>query len=577
MIIPDDTPLSPAKSNAALPNTISQSSLLESPPPYYGAALGRSLSLQEQQPYQPRIASSSSAIPNESTSPILMNSPRDLEANEPRNRRESPAKRFCKAFAVALLIYMLAAIFLGSFSHKMSSYQKKTSWHGEFPIPNDIVVNSCIRGSQMQNSSIGDWDQSYGTADFPLDSSIGFSSEHSAEPLVVQSSNGFGYGSVQTSFSLPLSSKNLFLISRGPTSSGNSLRIESSSDLEEGTARVDVRISYAEFAQRDFSLLTGVGVCLVHKKQGKGNQVGVGLFTSRDVPSSTYPRPQLAYDVTLVLPEARGPSLLRLDAFETDLHNFHHFFKQSLDEIVTFDKLTLKAGNGIIIAPSLTAGIATIHTSNREINIRSLTSKSASLYTINSEIRGHYTISQSLDVKAVNTKVKVDVEVYPQYPNSGAVITAQTTQKALEVIVNFHDPSHSFRLPNSSAPLISPSVLPSNFTISTNNKNGVVDVSIPMLPSDSALSLKASTTNGRLTTTLPATYEGSYALTTTNIAGEVRMEHTEDPEGLERRRAWNQESNKGNNLRGLVYWDESNRNKSAVVLKSVNGQAELFL
>ncbi|KAJ3784310.1 hypothetical protein GGU10DRAFT_376833 [Lentinula aff. detonsa] len=815
MIISDNTPPSPAKSNAALSNL--QPSL-ESPPPAYGPVVGPSE--QQHRQYQPYAGSPSSALSNVLRSP--MDHYTDVEANGSR-RRESPGKRFCKAFAVAILIYVLVAIFFGTI--KMNGQQSRTGWHNDFAIPNGIAVISCTRGSEMQNSSTG-WNSLQ---------SIDFSHELLAKSSSsLPSSNGFGYGTVQTSLSLPLSSETLFLLSRGPSSSGN-LHIKSSSTLEEGTARVDVRVSYAEFAKRDFSLLRQTTVCLVNKKQGKRKQnatadentqyyhnlkvtvtnpwapfeseidwniarwakmcgpsstaltellaidgvcdkLGLSFRTvsqlnaiiDHKLPSirpkfkrrevvvqnqafemyfrdvlecvkalygdaefaeylkyaperhfndrqfeeqlfhdmhtggwwwstqakldkhagpgrtvipiilssdktqvtsfrnkSVYPvymtignipkelrrkpsyrayvlvgylpttrlehiknaasrRRSLAnlfhtcmrmivqpledagatglviasgngvkrhghpifaahvgdypeqYDVTLVLPESRGPSILRINAFETDLPNFHHFFTQSLDEFVTFGELILKAGNGIVNAASITAENATIHTSNREINIRSLTSNTVSLYTINSEIRGHFIISQSIDIKAVNAKVKANIELYPEYPNGGGSIILQTTQKALEAIINIHNPSYFSNFFNFSSSSI-PSKPSSTYFISASNKNGIVDVSVPLLPPDSALNLTASSTNGRVTTTLPATYEGSYSLLTTNIVGEVHIEHTEDPEGLERKRLWDSNKGNGKDIRGSVYWDRSNRNKGSVVLKSANGQAELFL
>ncbi|KAJ4483603.1 hypothetical protein J3R30DRAFT_1807628 [Lentinula aciculospora] len=560
MIIPDNVPSSPAKSNAALSNPTSP---LESPPPpAYGASDGRTIPLPPQQHYQPYIGSSSSSLPNAPQSPY--NRPIELEANDTRRRRESAGRRFCKAFAVALLIYVLVAIFFGTFSLRRKTVPK--GWHSDFAIPNHVVVKSCTRGSEMRNSSIG-WGSPYEFTSDPLSSelSAGLSSS-------LPSSNKFNYGSVQTSLSLPLSSDTLFLVSRGPLFTGG-LRVEPSSDLEEGIAKVDVRITYTDFAKQSkpFSLLSQTSVCLVHKRSGKGKQVGVGLFTSQNWPSSSYPRPQLTYDVTLVLPEPRGPSILRLDAFETDLPNFHHLFTRPLDEFVTFGSLILKAGNGIVNAVSLTADNATIHTSNREINLKSLTSNFASLYTMNSEIKGHFTTSQSLEIKAINSNIKANIELVPQYSNGGGSISIQTTRKALEAVINIHHPSDFFNFFSTSS-----ESSPTHY-VSTRNKDGIVDVSVPLLPLNSALNLTAYSTNGRVTASLPATYEGSYALTTTNNLGEVHNEHAEDPAGLGRERVWDSDSTRHNENRGSVYWNESDKDKGAVVLKSINGQAELFL
>ncbi|KAJ3808318.1 hypothetical protein F5876DRAFT_67369 [Lentinula aff. lateritia] len=557
MIISSDIPPSPAKSHVALSNP--QSPLDSPPPPAYGATAGRILPSQPQQ-YQPYIGSSSSSLPNESRS--ISSLPTDVEANEPI-RRESPGQRFCKAFAVALLIYVLAAIFLGSFSIR---YQTSKGWHSDFSIPNNIAVVSCTKGSEMQNGSLG-WVSSHG----PESTFDTFTppKELSAKPSsLLPSSDKFNYGTVQTSLTLPLTSETLFLLSRGRSSTGV-LRIKSSSDLEEGMARVDVKTTYTDFVNYgdSYDSLSQTAVCLIQRKPGKRKQLGIGLFSSRGWPTSSYRRSQLTYDVTLVLPESRGPSILRLNAFETDLPNFHHFFSQPLDEFVTFGNLLLKAGNGIINAVSLTADNATIHTSNREINIKSLTSNSASLYTINSEIRGHFTTSHSLEIKARNTKVKADIEILPQYSTEGGDVVVQTTNKALEATINVHRPSQSSTFLESS----------SSFFISTTNNNGIVDVSVPSLPPDSALNLTASTTNGRVTVALPATYEGTYALSSTNIFGEVHNEHTEDPAGLGRKRVFGSGPTKGAIIRNSVYWDERNKEKCVVVLQSINGQAELFL
>lgn len=180
-----------------------------------------------------------------------------------------------------------------------------------------------------------------------LDSSFEFESDF---PLSSQ-----GYSSVHTSLSIPLPSTNtLFLLSRGLAS--GDMRIASSPSLiDTDSARVDVRMTYVDPRAGDSDVLEKTTVCLVRKKgkaggKGKKQDIGVGLFSPRQWPNSGYLVPQIIYDMTLVLPQARGPSLVHLDAFETDLPNFRHVFRDSLDEFVTFGRLSLKGGNGRVSA-----------------------------------------------------------------------------------------------------------------------------------------------------------------------------------------------------------------------------------
>ncbi|KAE9399742.1 hypothetical protein BT96DRAFT_1101491 [Gymnopus androsaceus JB14] len=161
----------------------------------------------------------------------------------------SPAQRFWKAFAVAVLIYVLLGIFFGTFS-----------------ISVHIAVISCTRGTEMQTNTYG-WSSPFSSPEFHLDDS--------SENSLLSST----YGSVQTSLSLPLCSDTLFFLSRGAISKG-SMRIESSPNLADAdTARVDVKMTYVDPRQGNHSdVLDQTTVCLVKRKGGKGKQMGVGLF-----------------------------------------------------------------------------------------------------------------------------------------------------------------------------------------------------------------------------------------------------------------------------------------------------------
>ncbi|KAF5384479.1 hypothetical protein D9757_006459 [Collybiopsis confluens] len=550
-------PPSPSKSGSALSNAQSP---VDEPisPPAYGSVQGQTL--PQQQPYQPYDAArASGSTSNRPQSPLLPhNRAADLESNGAR-RRESVTQRFCKALAVALLIYVLAAIFFGTLSINVRGFRTRKGWHRDFPIPDNVVVLTCTKGSEMKNTSWG----------LPFESAEVFSP-------ISQSK----LRSVQTSLFLPLASENLFLLSRGAYSSGD-LRIVSSSTLEDAgaaKARVDVKILYLE-TQGSVDL-RDTSVCLVQKKDGAIKQMGVGLFSSRDQQQSTlsYPLPShFIYDVTLVLPEPRGPSILRLDSFETDLPNFNHVFSSPLDDFITFGDLKLKGGNGIITAESITATSATIYTTNGEIDIKSLSSATASLYSKNADIKGHFNIAKLLEIKGANAKVKadIDVTVVESSKKMGEVII-ETTSKDIQASVSIHNPSSSSNADSGSYPLYS-------ITAST---SGAIDLSVPALPLDSTLRLAASSSGASVTARLPDTYEGAFTITS-GLPTKVFLTHEEDPAGLGRQRVLGpsrldrdlgsrDDNGIYKNRSGTIYWDERNRNKGMIDLKSRNSKVELY-
>ncbi|KIK61197.1 hypothetical protein GYMLUDRAFT_243849 [Collybiopsis luxurians FD-317 M1] len=556
MIITDETPPSPLKSSSALSNPQSPGSE-PLPPPAYGVVQGRTVSEQFLQPYDAAGASSSS-YSNGPSSPLLpQNRAADLERSAPR-RGESVGKRFCKALAVALLIYGLAGILLGTLSMNIRGFRTRKGWHKDFPIPNNVGVIACTKGSEMKNTTWG----------FPFESTEPTGSTFGLSSLSMNSSQTLGLGSVQTSFSLPLSYENFFLLSRGVFSSGN-LRIMSSPNLEETeTAVVDIKITYNDFDQQNPSVLHETSVCLVQKREGRMKKFGVGLFSPREWPSSDpMPPPYFSYDVTLILPEPRGPSAHRLNSLETDLPNFGHIFSYPLDEFVTFGSITLRGGN-VIYVESITADTAEIHTSNGEINIKSLTSRIASVYSRKADIKGHFTVAHSLEIKAASAKVKADIDlIVPSSSESGNIIV-ETTNKAIEANVNIHNPSSIF---SQSSPGYS-------ITMST---DGPIDLLVPSLPLDSALRLAASSTDGRVTARLPATYEGAYTLSTSKFPGQVYIGHHEDPAGLGRQRMLGSDTKLGNgnsySISDTIYWDQGNKEKGLVNLKSKNGGVKLYL
>jgi hypothetical protein len=182
--------------------------------------------------------------------------------------RESPERRFWRAFFVAFLIWFLltmlaqSVVGLANWSHHgrvslpsiyavitardHQQYIVQQRWTGSYPVPSNVALGHCVSGNGWFDESLANRNISQATlpsSRFP----------HSAE----------------TSFDLPLSADNLFLLARGPQSYG-AVNVASSSNIGDQT-KVHVTVSYYD---RDV-LKSGAKVCLIKRKN---NEIGVGIF-----------------------------------------------------------------------------------------------------------------------------------------------------------------------------------------------------------------------------------------------------------------------------------------------------------
>ncbi|KAJ7798637.1 hypothetical protein B0H14DRAFT_3492331 [Mycena olivaceomarginata] len=189
MIVTEDTPNSPTKSDSTTPLLGNASG--SNPPPAYsppaGPARAGPTPIGTQIPYAPYQPA--------------------YTPGQQRRVGEPAGPRFWKAFFVAFGVWLLATALFGSMADSGSHVD-----YYEYPIPSDVVTDNCVTTwSEAQN------------------------------PI------GFPY-SASTSFKFPVPSKTLLLLSKGGLSAGH-LKITSSSETTD--VRVKVTVKYHKHAVRD--------------------------------------------------------------------------------------------------------------------------------------------------------------------------------------------------------------------------------------------------------------------------------------------------------------------------------------
>ncbi|KAF5355556.1 hypothetical protein D9758_006308 [Tetrapyrgos nigripes] len=475
MIIADDTPQSPVKSpNPTHPHP---PSLSQDPPPSYGAAQTSQTPLMQ-----------SNAGPSH---PYTITS---------APQGESPARRFFKAFAVALLIWVLFGVFVGTSINVRTSRHAVFQERESYDIPKDLHLDSCVNGPDMHSSSI------------------------------------FSPQTVSESFKLPLSSKNLFIISRGASyglGGPRTFSIVPSSDISEDVVRVDVKIMYLHE-----DMLARTKVCRVRRRGGEN---GVGFFTLPLHPRNA--EDWFYVDIVLNVPEV-GYDPVKIQSFETDLPQFQHSNLGSLSDFVEFDKLSLSSSNAKIDAKSLIASNAHVETSSGSIT-------------------GTYDAVGDLSLKTSNGKIEVTVNLTSS-SNKG-VLAMKNSNGRIEADVNLLSGSGKAQ--------------DDHFTASSITSNGEIILNVLSLPYESSLNLEAKTSNQDATVKVPQTFEGHYTLSTSNAAPALhRDERSEnDPAGEGRARQVVSKSRMKSWMQGNVYWEKEHENRSDVRVRSSNARVTLWI
>ncbi|KAK0196019.1 hypothetical protein F5146DRAFT_924767 [Armillaria mellea] len=330
--------------------------------------------------------------------------------------------------------------------------------------------------------------------------------------------------SAHTSFDLPLNSETLFLLSQGSLSSG-AVNVVTSPTLKD-VVRVDVAIQY--YRQR---VLDYARVCLLQRREGEN---GVGVFTPRWFNNPSYQdRPH--FDITITIPEPSSTSASNIKNFETDVPNFSQSL-QDLESRVHFGKISLKGSNMPIQAEASATSCADVHTTN-------------------APIQGCFAASGSLVLKTSNGPIRVDVDLGDM----------DATKSTLELTTSNNNIEAGIRL-------FSPSS-----DVSARTSNGPLQIKVLESPVDSKVKLDARTSNAFGEVWLPPTYEGTYSLSTSHMQPTLRVGEMSDPAERGRRRTVKQNTVRRGETVGEVYWDEHNRGRGTVLVRSSNGPLSLKL
>ncbi len=91
------------------------------------------------------------------------------------------------------------------------------------------------------------------------------------------------------------------------------------------------------------------------------------------------------------------------------------------------------------------------------------------------------------------------------------------------------------------------------------------------------MKLDVRTSNAAAEVWLPPTYEGTYSLSTSHMQPSLRVGEMSDPAGRGRRRMVKQNTVRRGETVGEVYWDEHNRGRGTVLVRSSNGPLSLKL
>ncbi|ESK97219.1 hypothetical protein Moror_17875 [Moniliophthora roreri MCA 2997] len=331
-----------------------------------------------------------------------------------------------------------------------------------------------------------------------------------------------------TSFELPVSAEALIFLARGTLSNGQ-IRVTKHGQSEH--VKVDITIRY----HRE-DVLGEAKICKLTRNSG---EVGVGIITPRWWPGRGYDE-NLYFDVDVSLP-VKTTRRLGINNFETDLPMFKHLV-EDLSKTVYFQNIDLKSSNFPIFVEHISAE-----------NIEAESS--------NGPISGKYDAINSITLKTSNAPIEVEVDLTAT--KSEAELFMETSNNRLQADVRLHSKGKV----SSSG---------DRFLLRGVSSNSGIHLDIKDMPLGSTLHLESKTSNGLANVWLPPAFEGSYILQTSNSPPHLISKRKEDPWGRGRTRHVDSRQVQSH-MEGSVYWDEANKEKSSVSVKSSNAPVTIYL
>jgi len=445
----------------------------------------------------------------------------------PEQRRPRACSRFLKALAVALLVYFLGAAFLGSLTWRRAGGGGSSHWddvNPEWPEYSGFKSNWEIAEEGCPNS----WEE--GAHLSPTDVTV--FPDIDLPDWSWQDWNAPYHAT--TSFSLsPDAAKHLIVGNRAY----GGIDVKTSNSLKD--IQVDVTAHYY-----DQSVLEKARACKLKSKQ---DGEGVGLYMPRNR-GSWHREDQVNFQVTVTLPEqSHGP--LVINEFETHLSIFKHNLHDLRDKVF-FRSLTLRSSNSKINADAVNAARSDVRTSNGGIT-------------------GRYQVNDSLVLDTSNGRIDVELEVEDSgRRSSGASVVMKTSNAMLTAKANLYASQNIQGVPTTK------SAKGGRFTLDATTSNGRLNLNVPTIPFDSALTLSGKTSNSPADVYLDkrGSFEGLYKLETSNSMPTVERADSGDKKDGQRRVLEKTLGGKGSS-QGKVYWGRWDKGRDgSLQLKTSNSK-----
>lgn len=405
-------------------------------------------------------------------------------SHPPVRRAPSTAGRFCKAFAFAVLVWLaLGTVTRGVVD--LANHSRYSTSHPAGPKPGDGEPERCVDGF--------DWVR-----------------DKQNPPVEVSP----GYFTLESTFSLPVDAKALYLLSRGRWSHG-ALNVQASDDVDDVLVKVTATYN-------DRELLDSAKVCLLSRRD---EEHGLGVFTPEvKWVEPGHDRRRLTWKLDVLIPLGSV-----LPSFSTNLSIWPHELGD-LDGSVVFRKLDL-------------------HTSNSPVKAKSIYANAAFIHTSNSPVEGRFNVSDGLSIRTSNSPIKIDAKLNNNPGSTRATFAnLRTSNGVIELEASLVSTAKSGA--------------GGKFDISAHTSNSPLKTRLVTAPADSTINLDAHTSNSPAQVTLHEAYEGSFKAHTSNMPVVYKtVEDPEDPRDKGRKRhytvSWPDKYRK--TLVGQVWWGEEGR------------------
>ncbi|KAI0082704.1 hypothetical protein K474DRAFT_1702696 [Panus rudis PR-1116 ss-1] len=294
-----------------------------------------------------------------------------------------------------------------------------------------------------------------------------------------------------TAFSLPRDSSLLYFVSRGNFANGGIELSHDGTEPNHVTVEVEAWYNSEEWFNK-------VDVCSLKREQ---NENGLAIFTPDHRHRHDHHH-RLSFKVKVRLPAS--DQYQRYERLETNLPLFAHDVEGFADS-AEFKFISLKSANMPIHVQSLSAG-------------------AASITTTNAAIVGEFNSSGTLILQTSNAAIVANVTLSNDNEGQESSLSLLTTNSPIKSNVSLISTADD--------------ATGGEYVVTAITANGPLDLSFPLSPVDSKLNLNGRTSNSPVRAQLHAAYEGAFSLHGSpwmHPTVEVRRD-VEDPAGRGRSR-----------------------------------------